>query len=131
MDDIRSRIIQTNVRNGSESMQDGAWRDILHEYVVYGLLFKALMVDGDLLTGTSTKLRYKPLLEKLSIKAERKHHRYRRELHRLGCKVVKTEQQSVGYCVMVRVRGQVQEAIYSVESLRAECEVRLERLIEL
>jgi hypothetical protein len=111
-------------------MQDGSWRDVLHEYVVYGLLFKALMVDADLLAESSTKLRYKPLLEKLSINAEREHHRYRRELHRLGCKVVKTEQQAVGYCVTVRVRGQVQEAIYSVENLRAECEVRLEKLIE-
>ena len=111
-------------------MQDGSWRDVLHEYVVYGLLFKALMVDADLLAESSTKLRYKPLLEKLSINAEREHHRYRRELHRLGCKVVKKEQQSIGYSVTVRVRGQVQEAIYSVESLRAECEVRLERLIE-
>jgi hypothetical protein len=110
-------------------MQDGAWRDVLHEYIVYGLLFKALMVDAGLLEQTTTKLRYKPLLEKLSIKAEREHHRYRRELYRLGCKVVKTEQQAVGYCVTVRVRGQVQEAIYSVESLRAECEVRLEKLL--
>lgn len=111
-------------------MQDGAWRDVLHEYVVYGLLFKALMIDASLLEQTPTKIRYKSLLEKLSIKSEREHHRYRRELHRLGCKVVKTEQQAVGYCVTVRVRGHVQEAIYSVESLRAECEVRLERLIE-
>jgi hypothetical protein len=111
-------------------LQETAWRDVLHECVVYGLLFKALMVDADLLSEASTKLHYKPLLEKLSIKAEREHHRYRRELHRIGCKVVKTEQQAVGYCVTARVRGQVQEAIYSVESLRAECEVRLERLIE-
>ncbi|MCG6197230.1 hypothetical protein H1215_08555, partial [Anoxybacillus sp. LAT_38] len=73
---------------------------------------------------------YKPLLEKLSIKAEREHHKYRRELHRLGCKVVKTEQQAIGYCVTLRLRGHVQEAIYSVETLRAECEVRLERLIQ-
>ncbi|CAJ1003858.1 hypothetical protein [Brevibacillus aydinogluensis] len=111
-------------------MHDGSWRDILHEYVIYGLLFKALMVDADLLAEASTKLRYKPLLEKLSFKAEREHHRYRRELHRMGRKVVNTEQLAVGYCVTARVRGQVQEAIYSVESLRAECEIRLERLIE-
>jgi hypothetical protein len=111
-------------------MQDGAWRDVLHEYIVYGLLFKALMVDAGLLAEASTKLRYRVLLEKLSINAEREHHRYRRELHRIGCKVVKTEQQAIGYHVLVKVRGHVQEAIYSVENLRAECEVRLEKLIE-
>lgn len=111
-------------------MQDGAWRNVLHEYIVHGLLFKALMVDSVLLEQASTKLRYKPFFEKLSIMAEREHHRYRRELHRIGCKVVKTEQQAIGYHVLVKVRGHVQEAIYSSESLRAECEVRLERLIE-
>ncbi|WP_035295110.1 hypothetical protein [Brevibacillus thermoruber] len=111
-------------------MQDGAWRDVLHEYIVYGLLFKALMVDAGLLEQASTKLRYKALLEKLSIMAEREHHRYRRELNRLGCKVVKTEQQAIGYHVLVKVLGHVQEAIYSVETLRSECEVRLERLIQ-
>jgi hypothetical protein len=113
-----------------QALDDGVWRNVLHEYIVHGLLFKALMVDAGLLEQASTKLRYKALLEKLSIMAEREHHRYRRELFRLGCKVVKTEQQAVGYCVTARVRGHVQEAIYSVENLRAECEVRLEKLIE-
>ncbi|MDT3416192.1 hypothetical protein QO009_002060 [Brevibacillus aydinogluensis] len=111
-------------------MQDGVWRNVLHEYIVYGLLFKALAFDASILEQTTTKLRYNPILEKLSIMAEREHHRYRRELNKLGCKVVKTEQQAVGYCVTARVRGHVQEAIYSVETLRVECEVRLERLIE-
>jgi hypothetical protein len=113
-----------------QALDDGVWRNVLHEYIVHGLLFKALMVDAVQLEQTLTKLRYKPFLEKLSIRAEREHHRYRRELFRLGCKVVKTEQQAVGYCVTVRVRGHVQEAIYSSESLRAECEVRLEKLID-
>jgi hypothetical protein len=113
-----------------QALEDGVWRNVLHEYIVHGLLFKALMVDAVQLEQTLTKLRYKPFLEKLSMLAEREHHRYRRELFRLGCKVVKTEQQAIGYHVLVKVRGHVQEAIYSAETLRSECEVRLEKLIE-
>lgn len=91
---------------------------------MYDLLFKALMADKDKVNA-GLKLRYGPALEKLSVAAEKLHHQYRRELSKHGCKVVSRKKQNGFYVVQCRVRGYIEEAIFSTEFLRAECEVRL------
>lgn len=108
-------------------MLEDKWRSMLQECIVYDLLFKALMADKDKMTGM--KLRYGPALEKLSLAAEKQHHYFRRELAKLGCKIVSKENRDGHYVVLCRVKGYVQEAVYSGDLLKAECEVRLLHLI--
>jgi len=110
-------------------MIDDGWRKTLQECIVYDLLFKALMADKEKIGGTDLKLRYGPTFEKLSLIAEKQHHLYRNELGRLGCKIVSRQNQNGFYTVQCRVRGYIEEAVFSGELLKAECEVRLLNLI--
>lgn len=110
-------------------MIDDTWRKILQECIVYEMLFKALMADKEKISDAQLKLRYGPLFEKLSLIAEKQHHLYRKELSRLGCKIVSRQNQNGQYVVTCRVRGYVEEAVFSGELLKAECEVRLLTLI--
>lgn len=111
-------------------MNDDTWRKTLQECIVYDLLFKALMADKDKINA-GLKLRYGPALEKLSLAAEKQHHYFRRELAKLGCKIVSKENRDGHYVVLCRVKGYVQEAVYSGDLLKAECEVRLLNLMGL
>lgn len=110
-------------------MIDDTWRKTLQECIVYEMLFKALMADKEKMSDIDLKLRYGPLLESLSLIAEKQHHRYRNELGRLGCKIVLRQNQNGFYTVQCRVRGYIEEAVFSGELLKAECEVRLLNLI--
>lgn len=110
-------------------MRDDTWRTMLQECIVYDLLFRVLMSDKEKITDADLKLRYGPALEKLSLAAEKQHHHFRRELGKLGCKIVSQKNQNGYYVVLCRVKGYVQEAVFSGDLLKAECEVRLLNLI--
>lgn len=110
-------------------MIDDSWRNTLQECIVYDMLFKALMADKEKISETDLKLRYGPTFEKLSLIAEKQHHYFRRELDKMGCRVVSKENRNGQYIVLCRVKGYVQETVFSGELLRAECEVRLLNLI--
>lgn len=107
-------------------MDPNEWREILREFIVYGMLFKAVAKDADSVDEAGLKLTYRPMLESISIWAERRHHEYRRQFARLGGKVhVQETRDKFTYFVLVTVRGMQHENIYSVEILRAECQERL------
>jgi len=112
----------------SEHIQE-EWRTTLQEYVVYGLLFKAIMKDSQVIQSCNSKLRYKQFLEKISMIAEKQHHHFRATLGKMGVKVLRAETRGHHYWVEVKARGYLEEAIYSAEWLRSECEVRLEQLL--
>ncbi|MDX5091619.1 hypothetical protein SD939_10415 [Lactobacillus crispatus] len=102
------------------------WREILREYVVYGILFKAIAKDADTLNQIELKMSYRPMMDVVSVWAERKHHEYRREFSRLGGKIHLQEKQDRNiYFVLVTVRGMQHENVYSIEMLKAECQARL------
>ncbi|MBM7592235.1 hypothetical protein JOD01_003897 [Brevibacillus fulvus] len=110
-------------------LSEEKWRPVLQECIVYDLLFKALMADKEKIGEAGLKLRYGPTLEKLSLLAEKQHHHFRRELGKLGCKILTRENRGGFYVVQCKVRGFIQEAIYWGEMLQSECEVRLLKLI--
>ncbi|GED61531.1 hypothetical protein ABER61_28790 [Brevibacillus formosus] len=58
-------------------IQTDQWREILHETILYGLLFKALALDAKRLNQHQLKMSYRPVLDTISMWAERKHHGYR------------------------------------------------------
>jgi len=95
-------------------------------YILFGLLFRAAMVDLAQARLVSLKLSYDTvfdwLFQDLSRWAERQHHQLRRGLRERGCNVVSTKRQGHMYVVHYRQRGYLREAIYSIEVLRAECQ---------
>lgn len=95
-------------------------------YILFGLLFRAAMVDLAQARLVSLKLSYDAvfdwLFQDLSRWAERQHHQLRRGLHQRGCKIVSAKRQGHMYVVHYRQRGYLREAIYSIEVLRAECQ---------
>lgn len=107
-------------------MQPDQWREILHEAILYGLLFKALALDAQNLNQNQLKLSYRPMLDSISMWTERKHHEYRSQFGRLGGKI-HSQQSPDGflYRVLVTVLGRQEECVYNVHHLKAECQVRL------
>lgn len=55
-------------------IQPDQWREILHESILNGLLFKALALDAQKLNQDQLKMSYRPVLDTISMWAERKHH---------------------------------------------------------
>lgn len=53
------------------------WREILRECIVYGMLFKAVARDASTLDPIELKMSYRPILDGISVWAERKHHDFR------------------------------------------------------
>ncbi|MGG3887358.1 hypothetical protein [Brevibacillus panacihumi] len=111
-------------------MQNDQWREILTEFIVYGLLFKAVARDAASMDLVELKLSYRPVLDAISLWAERKHHDYRRQFGRLGGKIhVQETRDGFIYYVLVKVNGIQYESIYNREILRAECQERLNRFL--
>jgi hypothetical protein len=99
-------------------------QELVRECVLYGLLFRAAMVDGEAIRRVPLKLSYHWLLEELSRWAEKRHHQLRRKLRQQGCRLLTARKQGSVYVVQYRLRGYVREAVYAIEVLRAECEQR-------
>lgn len=113
-----------------DSMQSEEWREILHETIIYGLLFKSVARDANSMDLIDLKLSYRPILDAISLWAERKHHDYRRQFARLGGKIhVQEARDGFLYFVLVTVRGHQHESLYNTEILRAECQDRLNRFL--
>ncbi|TQK75003.1 hypothetical protein FB479_101615 [Brevibacillus sp. AG162] len=107
-------------------IQPDQWREILHESILYGLLFKALAMDAQKLNQDQLKMSYRPVLDTISMWAERKHYEYRSQFGELGGKIhVQKTTDGLLYFVLVTVRGRQEECIYNVHHLKAECQVRL------
>ncbi|MGK5506721.1 hypothetical protein [Brevibacillus formosus] len=107
-------------------IQPDQWREILHETILYGMLFKALALDAQSQNQDQLKLSYRPMFDTVSMWAERKHHEYRRQFGRLGGKInIQKLRDRFEYYVLVTFRGRQEECIYNVEHLKAECQVRL------
>jgi hypothetical protein len=100
-------------------------QELVRECVLFGLLFRAAMVDLAALARVPLKLSYQQLLEELSRWAERRHHQLRRALGQRGCRLLTSRKQDGVYVVQYRVRGYLREAVYSGEVLRAECQERV------
>lgn len=112
-------------------MHDYTWREILNETIIYGLLFKAIARDTASMDLVELKLSYRPILEAISVWAERKHHVYRRQFEQLGGKIrVQENRDGFIYFVLVTVQGLQHEAVYSKEILRAECQNRLNHFFQ-
>ncbi|MET3288300.1 UNVERIFIED_CONTAM: hypothetical protein ABID98_000870 [Brevibacillus sp. OAP136] len=109
---------------GASAPQQSA-RDLLLECVLYGIFFKAVAVDLATLRPLSLKLSYLPVLEEMSIWAERLHHQLKRQLLRQGVEILTARKQGKFYTVQIRIKGYRQEAVYSIELLHAECQERL------
>ncbi|NTU28832.1 hypothetical protein HPY27_01480 [Brevibacillus sp. HB1.1] len=69
---------------------------------------------------------YRPMMDTISMWAERQHHEYRSQFGRIGGKI-HSQQSPDGflYRVMVTIRGRQEECVYNVVHLKAECQVRL------
>ncbi|ASJ54381.1 hypothetical protein BP422_12935 [Brevibacillus formosus] len=107
-------------------IQPDQWREILHKSILYGLLFKALALDAQKLNQDQLKMSYRPVLDTISMWAERKYHEYRSQFGKLGGKIhAQKTTDSLLYSVLVTVRGRQEECIYNVNHLKAECQVRL------
>jgi hypothetical protein len=96
--------------------------DLIRRYILFGILFRAVMVDLSSVQRIPLKLSYDGVLQELSRWSERQHHAIRRLLRQQGCYVVSTQKQGHTYVVQYRQRGYLREAIYSIEILRAECQ---------
>ncbi|MED1801760.1 hypothetical protein [Brevibacillus porteri] len=107
-------------------IQPDKWREILHETILYGMLFKAIAFDAESLNQDQLKMSYRPMFDTVSMWAERKHHEYRSQFGRMGGKIhVQKTTDSFLYLVLVTVKGRQEECIYNVSHLKAECQVRL------
>jgi len=105
-------------------------QELVRECILFGLLFKAAMLDLAVLRTVPLKLSYRVFFEKLSWWAEKKHHQLRASLRQQGCELLIGEKREGSlYCVQIRVNGYVQEIYYSTELLRAECEKRVQQWI--
>ncbi|WP_139489769.1 hypothetical protein [Brevibacillus dissolubilis] len=102
------------------------WQEHLRECILYGLLFKAAMVDLAALKSMPLKLSYETMLTNLSQWAEREHHRLRHSLREKGCILLKSEKQGATYCVQTRIGGYLREVVYSNELLKSECQRRVQ-----
>lgn len=110
---------------------DDQWREILQDYIIYGMLFKALAHDASVKTEFPFKLSYNSFFSTASVWAERKHHEYRRKFTRLGGKVHSQQKRDeFNYFVLVSVKGYQHELYYNTEILRAECQQRLNAWIQ-
>lgn len=111
-------------------MENNQWREILTETIIYGLLFKAVARDASNIDLIELKMSYRPILDAVSLWAERKHHEYRHQFGRLGGKIhVQESRDGFLYRVLVTVRGYQHENLYNTEILRAECQDRLNRFL--
>jgi hypothetical protein len=103
----------------------GEGQEMVRECVLFGLLFRAAMIDLAMLRRVPLKLSYHLLLEELSRWAERRHYQLRRTLREQGCHLLTSRKHGGVYIVQYRWRGYLREAVYSVEVLRAECQERV------
>ncbi|WP_429844276.1 hypothetical protein [Brevibacillus sp. FIR094] len=97
-------------------------QELIRQYILFGILFRAVMVDLAEVRIVPLKFSYQMMFDELSRWAERKHHQLRRILGQRGCTVVSSRRQGHMYVVHYRQRGYVREAIYTIEVLRAECQ---------
>ncbi|CAJ1002096.1 MULTISPECIES: hypothetical protein [Bacillales] len=97
-------------------------QELLRLYILFGLLFRAVMADWERMRQVPLKLSYHWLFEELSRWAERQHHRLRRHLRQRGCVLLSARREQGVYVVQYRLRGYVREAVYFIEVLRAECQ---------
>ncbi|UFJ42008.1 hypothetical protein LOK74_05785 [Brevibacillus humidisoli] len=124
--DGEGRREENGGQQGSVSrMQPDGWRETLQECVIFGVLFKAVMVDLTVLQARALKLSYQAPLEELSHWAERRHYQLRRRLREQGCFLLNSERLDQVYRIQLIIGGYQQEAVYSVEWIRAECEERI------
>ncbi|MFM1650674.1 hypothetical protein ACI7RC_01080 [Brevibacillus sp. B_LB10_24] len=110
------------VRDGTD---EGGWQELLRECVLFGLVFKAAVIDLDAMQTAPLKLSYREIVEELSRWAERRHYRMKRQLRQIGCILLTSRKQGSCYCVQVRLRGYLREVVYSIELLQAECRERV------
>ncbi|MFC8686296.1 hypothetical protein [Brevibacillus porteri] len=96
-------------------------QELIRQYILLGILFRAVMADLGQMQTVPLKLSYQILFDELSRWAERQHHQLRRVLRQRGCTVVSSQRQGHVYVVLYRQHGYVREAIYTIEVLRAEC----------
>lgn len=102
------------------------WREVLHETILYGMLFKAIALDAEILNQNLLKMSYRPMMDSISMWAERQHHKYRNQFVRLGGKIhVQKKEDDFLYFVLVSIHGRQEKCIYNAEILKAECQVRL------
>lgn len=112
-------------------IQTEEWREILHELIIHGMLFKAVALDAKAINHSELKLSYVPILELVSAAAERKHHQYRQQFGKMGGKIrSQGTQDGFLYEVLVTVRGMQHEIVYNVEVLKAECQIRLNNFLK-
>ncbi|GEC93582.1 hypothetical protein [Brevibacillus brevis] len=107
-------------------IQPDQWREILHETILYGMLFKEIALDAESLNQDQLKMSYRPMLDTVSMGAEQKHHEYRSQFGKMGGKIhVQKTTDGFHYSVIVTVRDRREECIYNVIHLKAECQMRL------
>ncbi|MGZ0049871.1 hypothetical protein [Brevibacillus gelatini] len=97
-------------------------QELVRQYILFGILFRAVMVDVEQMRPVPLKLSYLDVLLELSRWAERQHHQLRRHLRQLGCTIVSARREDYAYVVHYRQRGYLREASYIIEVLRAECQ---------
>lgn len=97
-------------------------QELIRQYILFGILFRAVMFDLGQLRIVPLKFSYQLMFDEISRWAERQHHQLRRVLRQRGCTVVSSQRQGHVYVVLYRQRGYVREAIYTIEVLRAECQ---------
>lgn len=110
---------------------DDSWREVVHEYLLYGILFKAIEADIKTLESSELKMSYPDLLRKASIWAEKQHNTWRSKFTRMGGILrSQTLRDDFFYDVLVTYKGEKHTLHYNVEIIKAECQVRLNTWIE-
>ncbi|MFD2371184.1 hypothetical protein ACFSO0_14775 [Brevibacillus sp. GCM10020057] len=112
--------------SGQQEWTGEGEQELMRLYVLFGILFRVVMVDWGKVRNVPLKLSYQAVFDwvllELSRWAERQHHQLRRLLRQRGCVVVSYRRQGHVYVVQYRQRGYLREACYSIEILRAECQ---------
>ncbi|MED1721841.1 hypothetical protein [Brevibacillus parabrevis] len=100
--------------------------ELVRQYILFGILFQAVMVDWSRLQLVPLKLSYQAMIDgafqELSRWAERQQQQMRRLLQQRGCTVVRARREGHVYMVHYQQRGYVREARYTIEMLQAECQ---------
>ena len=110
---------------GESGMRADNWRETLRDCVVLEVLCKAVLADLRELTDRPLNLSYRVLLEELSRWAERRHHELRRRLREQGCFLLNSKRFDHCYRVELLYGGYQQEALFSVELVKAECQQQM------
>jgi len=120
--------------SGQQARAGKGEQELMRLYILFGILFRVVMVDLGRVRGVPLKLSYQAVFDwvllELSRWAERQHHRLRRLLRQQGCVVVSCRRQGHAYVVHYRQQGYLREAVYSIEILRAECQALVGKWVD-